>query len=591
MTAYNHKIHDDYARLPCIKVFNSSISEYLPMSVCVVATGQRVQLSLLEEMKVLSKAESEVIKGKVRSSARQMRDAQSDYGRKFLSESMSSQTLVAFNIKISNISDDESTIAQIEGQVKTPASIDAKLLTRVPRASEGALSSRLSGASVMVYLFMQTTPNGFQSIVPRLFDAYGVQLKEVKMMSGAPRREKLRKLTEQSRDDKSIVFGIWSKAHNVNYAVREAYQTTRSLCNEEGMAEVSVADLGVSLGRPADINRIGSALHKLLARREFLALNADAADSDDSSDSVLLAIYVSALPDPQSKKRLPNVKSGEPEESNARCQRRKKSLARSFLVTFALSDGKPSSFCRTKTVLQIWENPESDGVSQQTESRTYPGVHELDEANLKIIFSFLDANIKAYQQVDVFRAGVRPSEHAAEPGQQNKAEVAFWKDWATRCHLDLSYHTVSSSSRLNLSNVVHRETPAPAGSTNGDYTVQPTSDVTLLVEPSFPGANQWLLQKQTAKGPQPRALSLAAHLGAERRVGFDAMVSAAAWNFPPSTWSAKELAPVFLARKATRAIVRKFNAEAKVGPAGPDDYSAEKLKKIQDEVKYPIYLD
>jgi hypothetical protein len=37
--------------------------------------------------------------------------------------------------------------------------------------------------------------------------------------------------------------------------------------------------------------------------------------------------------------------------------------------------------------------------------------------------------------------------------------------------------------------------------------------------------------------------------------------------------------------------MRRFDSDAKGGPAGPSDYTAEMLQKIQDDIKYPIYLD
>jgi hypothetical protein len=458
------------------------------------------------------------------------------------------------------------------------------------REAKCSLSSRLSGISVIALLFTQRTPGGFQSIVRQLFGAHGVQVKEVKMMNGPPKGDRLKKLAEQTADKSAIVCGIWSRAHKTDSAVKEAYEKTKSLCAEDGMATISVKDLGASLGQPADIKRVGNAPHKLRAKREFLVLSVDTASCEARSHSVLLAIYVTAAPDPQSKKRQPNVKLGEEGESNAQCRRRKKSLTRSFLVTLVLSDGTSRTFCRSKTLLQAW-TPAGDG--HQADSPTYPGVHKLDDANLEALFSFLSATVKVKRQVTILRAGVRPSETTANPDQQLNAEIEFWKAWATQKSIELSYYTVSSSSHATLS-----PRPCPSathtGRSNGDHSTKPTSNVTLLVEPSFPGANKWLLQKQTAKGTQPRSVSLTAHLvtpSAEYLLGSDAMVSAASWNFPPSTWSSKELAPIYLARKAARALRRRFDADAKGGPAVPSDYTAEKLQKIQDDLKYPIYLD
>jgi hypothetical protein len=602
VTAYGQKIHDSYSRFPCITVANSSITEYLPMSVCVIATGQRVQLSLLEEMKVLSKPDSEIINCKVRDSLRQMQDTQSDYGLRFLRESMSSRTLIAFNIKINDTTDDKPTIARIERQAKTTASIGARSLMQERRISVDPLNSTLAGIPITVYLFTPAEHVGLHDIVKRLFATYGIQPSEVRGAFSLPKGDRLKKVVADAtalvrdREDGSrgIVFGIWSQAHNTDTAadnvVRSVYQKIKSFCNVDGMcniAAISVENLGLSQERPTDIKKIGRAMRKLLAKRAFLTINTVPADSGNISSAIALTIYVSAIPDLESKKQQ------KPQESNSQCRVRKRSLARSFLVTFALSDGKPDSSCSTKTVLQIWKNPECAGFSYQADSLMYPGTHELDDATKENVLSFLNANIKTNQQVNVLRAGVRSSEPASEPGRQLKAEVAFWKDWAKRCGVNLSYYSVSSSPRAHFSKV-DRETPPHTGLTNGHHLAQPISEVTLLIQPSFPGMDEWLLQKQSAKGSQPRSLSLTAHFReptSKHLLGSDALVSAVSWNFPPSTWSSKELAPVYVARKATKAIVRKFDAAAKGGPAMASDYSAKKLQKFQDEVKYPIYLD
>jgi hypothetical protein len=601
VTAYGQKIHDSYSRLPCIKVANSPITAYLPISACVIAPGQRVQLSLLEEMKVLSKLDGEIINCKARDSLRQMLDTQSNYGRNFFRESMSSRTLVAFNIKINDTTDDKPTKARIERQAKTPASISARSLMQKCRIAGEPLNSTLASIPVTVYLFMPAVHVGLHDIVKRLLAPYGIQPSEVRGASSLPKGDRLKKVIADAtalvkgREDGSrgIVFGIWSQAHNTNTAadntVKSVYQKIKSFCDVEGMcnmAAISVENLGLSQERPADIKKIGMAMHNLLAKRAFLTFNTIPADSGNISSAIVLAVYVSAIRDPESKKQQ------NPQESNAQSRKRKRSLARTFLVTFALFEGKPDSFYRTKTVLQIWKNPESASLSQQADSLSYPGTHELDDANKENVPSFLNANIKT-SQVNVLRAGVRSSEPASEPGRQLKAEVAFWKGWAKRCGVNLSYYSVSSSPRAHLSKV-DSEPPGHAGLTTGHHLAESTSGVTLLIQPTFPGIDEWLLQKQSAKGSQPRSLSLTARFGeptSEHLLGSDAIVSAVSWNFPPSSWSSKELAPVYIARKATKAIVRKFDADAKGGPATASDYSAGKLQKFQDEVKYPIYLD
>jgi hypothetical protein len=78
---YCQKIHSDYAKLPCIKVGNSVIDEYLPMLVCTVETGKKAQLPLLEQMYVLGETVAKTMQCKIRNSARRMQDAKNEYGR------------------------------------------------------------------------------------------------------------------------------------------------------------------------------------------------------------------------------------------------------------------------------------------------------------------------------------------------------------------------------------------------------------------------------------------------------------------------------------------------------------------------------
>lgn len=50
--------------------------------------------------------------------------------------------------------------------------------------------------SETVWLFMQKTPAGFQNAVQQLFGAHSVLVKEVKIMNGPPKGDKLKKLAD-----------------------------------------------------------------------------------------------------------------------------------------------------------------------------------------------------------------------------------------------------------------------------------------------------------------------------------------------------------------------------------------------------------
>jgi hypothetical protein len=89
VTEHGQNIHIDYANLPCIRVSNRKIDEFLPMSLCIVASGQKAQLALLAEMKVVSEADLKMIQCKIRNSARH------------------------FNIKINNTANNSPSIARI----------------------------------------------------------------------------------------------------------------------------------------------------------------------------------------------------------------------------------------------------------------------------------------------------------------------------------------------------------------------------------------------------------------------------------------------------------------------------------------------
>ena len=520
------------------------MEQYLPMSVCQVLPGQKVQLLLLMEMGVLTKAELKAIEIKGRKAAERLQDKDTDFGRNFIYRAMSPETFTAFNIKINTADGSPNSMLWNKDQVKQPITIPSRKLRRSFKLLEMPTAATFKGLPLAVILLMEELPKDYRGIVAQLFDSYKMELCEIFVLGenlgidGGSLGDFVGGGDGSREHREGVLFILRSKASSKK--VGEAYQRIKAKCEsaKRHMAAVSVENLSISPQTPVDIEEIDKASKGLFSKAESSRNSVKAPVPIPQLKSSCVAVYVGDR----------DQADGEFVAEKGTMTNRRQNGSRNFFVTLAAMNSKTGVF-ESRAWFQSCDAgalPATGNTGKARRKSVYPGAHCISADDLKQMRTFIQSSMSGPEKTRliIFRAGVLPSEHGATPSGLD-SEISFFDKFAKERGYSMAYYTTSSSSRARLTPL----SQAPE-----------LTHSALVVQPVYANSKKWLIQKETPKGCPTGPIVLTLHRGDDKLdkdfFGPDSAVFSALWSFPPDVRSAKELGLVAVARKTTRRKIR-----------------------------------
>ena len=575
-----------------MKVGYKGNSYCLPATDFRVLSGQKVNRGLLQQSKEIF--DWNLIDKFIQRTKTELASETSTDRAAFLWAGINFTMLKAFDILLADPSGSSNTFPFADMNVTKQASVSGKLTKQIHARQQSQAFSVFHGTPIFVVVFAHNKNLEAKALqgVKDLFQKYTAQgMLTVECASSASLQVVKYDLDMPSPGKSAtvprVIFGLWSKAHGSSTEIDDFYSQQKHLCNSSGEIKSLLTSIAVdnvedlltggseAAAAKSASKKIASAFSKLLVMQQSLeyssavgesgqAANASEGVADTpavatgSAEVVFIAAHVVPILPLKSKKVLKA-------ESEAKNPVKGPYAGNKFLVTLAASVGGAPPF-KTLSYLQTEASLASSEAklkksSEKSMTRSTPSAKTCTEKLNKLLGP---ERLRGCEFV-IVRSGAHPSKDEKTESTSadeleltyeerlallRAAELELFQSYAETSGATLASFLVSTNTGIRLL-VEPAKPPALPAKSAADAPVEaPGTMTTMSLQPD--SASQ-LLQKSAA-GTSP---SWATSLIAPQSRGCTSASHNVCRYESQMPWSSKYLAPVAVARKASRYVLRR----------------------------------